>query len=177
MSKISSFPEDVQTVARILSDDREDERSEIATKLTADSPELESMWKALEKRRKGNDDLWVWGFLDAATDAASVPQFHNLSVGDRRKLAGRIEKQCDLLANLLNENELDGNLVYCQGRLFHGFYLYEEFSENSRFSIDKEGLKKLSFSTFLRSLADHCIERLSNEPEKGKKGANAEAIR
>lgn len=172
-----SFHEDVNNVARGLADDPADPLSEIAARLTVESPELQKMWKTLEARKAGDDDIWVWAFLSAAADAANIPEFHNLNAKKRNQLAEKISKQARLLAELLQKNELDAHLVYLQAGIFDGFYLYESFSQETRAYIDKARLKKLALSGLLISMNQDCSERLLDEPEKGKQGKNAHAIR
>ncbi|MGA7800148.1 MAG: hypothetical protein WCC36_05005 [Gammaproteobacteria bacterium] len=149
----------------------------MATKLLADSPELISMWRTLEQRRSGSDDLWVWAFLQAAADASTLPRFHFKPPKERKELSAKISRLAHQLARDLERNGLDGHLIHTDGAIFNGFYIYEDFEEANRARIDAAGNKKLKISKFLNELSEWVACKITEEPTRGKAGKNAQAIR
>jgi hypothetical protein len=171
------LPKDVIAVKKFLSSDSSDDLYDIAEKLIANSPELIAMWRTLEKRKVGEDDLWVWSFLRNAADASNLPPFHYINAKERRKLSSRITTLANQLARELEQNELDVQLVYSEGKTFNGFFLYEDFGESNQARIDADKKKKLKVSLLIQKIAERAEQRIAHEPTPGKTSANVRAIR
>jgi len=171
------LPKDVVTVRKCLELDRSDDLYEIANKLIGNSPELIGMWRSLERRKIGDLEHWVWSFLGAAVDASNLPPFHYKSLKARRELSDRIATLAKNLSSELEQNELDGHLIYSDGKIFNGFFLYEDFGESNQARIDADQCKKLPVSTVIQRISDRAVEKIENEPMPGKVGANVRAIR
>lgn len=171
------LPKDVVTVKNRLALDSSDDRYEIANKLIVNSADLIAMWRSLEKRKIGEDELWVWSFLGTAVAASNLPAFHYKPAKERRELSERIATLANKLASELEQNELDGQLIYSDGKMFDGFFLYEDFGEKSQARIDAAQRKKLQVSTLIQRIAERAAKKISDEPIPGKVGANARAIR
>lgn len=136
------------------------------------------MWRTLEKRSiQDGDSLWVWAFLEAATDARNLPPYHHMSAMERRKLAKVITDSASKLARMLVANELDAHLIHSDGKMFNGFYFYEEFGESNRARIDDAGTNKVKVSELIESIAKRATTKIADEPLRGKSGTRARAIR
>lgn len=139
------------------------------------------MWLALEKREEKrevlDDDLWVWGFLEAAAAASNLPPYHYLPVRGRRKLTKTIASLATRLAKILEANELDAHLIHSDGKMFNGFYLYEDFGESNQARIDEAGTNELKLSVLIQEIAERVQEKITEEPVRGKSGKNVRAIR
>ena len=146
-------------------------------KLLIDTPPLVAMWRALEKRSILDDDLWVWAFLEAATDATNLPPYHNAPARERRKLTQAITDSANKLARMLAVNELDAHLIHSDSGWFKGFSLYEDFGDSNRARIDAAETNKLKVSVLIQGIADRAKEKICDEPLPGKTGRNARAIR
>ena len=146
------------------------ELSAVANKLMADTPELSAMWRSLERKGSQEDNLWVWAFLRSAAAANNLPPYHYVSAEGRRKLSKSIVDLASNLAGLLEDNELDAHLVYINGRIFNGYYTYEDFGESNRAQMDAAGDPKLKFSKLLAGIAKRSKEKIANEPIAGKAG-------
>lgn len=171
------LPEAVLKVKRYLEERPEEPAAEVADRLIHPSPELISMWRSLEESKAGEDDLWVWAFLEVATRAYQLPRFHHYSAKQRQDLARKINKLTSTLASEIEQNGLDFHLIYSGGKLFPGFYVYEDYGESNQARIEATGLSKLQATDFIRQLSARCEERLLVEPVSGKAGVNAQAIR
>jgi hypothetical protein len=134
------------------------------------------MWRALE-RHENEDDPWVWIFLRAVANACTLPAFHHKSARERRELSNAIRKLASCLADTLERNGLDAHLIYNDGKLFNGFFLYEDFGESNQARIDAAGNPKLEISRLIRGVAQRAERKIADEPMRGKSGANARAIR
>ena len=175
---MAKLPKDVEAVKRGLSRVPSHDLSEIAEKLLiADSPKIAKMWRTLEGRKVGSDDLWVWGFLRAAADAANLPPYHYMSKKDRGELADRIGDLATKLSRALDVNGLDADLIYRKEKMFNGFFLFEDFSESTRECLDADDIKKLKVSALIKGVAERSQKKIADEPIRGKGGANAPAIR
>ena len=174
---MSELPKDVVSVKQTLLRDPPDKLSDIAKKLMEGTPELASMWETLEKHEDGSDDLWVWAFLQAASNSKDLPAFHFKKDKDRKELSEEITSLAKRLATKLEVNGLDAHLFHNNGKMFNGFFLYEDFGETNRESIDNDGIEKLKISELLISFATRTREIIKNEPMSGKIGKNADAIR
>jgi hypothetical protein len=173
----SKLPVHVQGVRAYLADDQNHRCFKIAKKLIGEDPERISMWKSLERRRVGDDEVWVWAFLHDALNASSLPKFHYLSQIERKELAEQIERISKKLSLLLKRNDLDFHLIYNDGKIFNGFFCFEDFGESNRESIDAEGRKKLLTSRLLMEIAGRSNKLIAEEPSKGKASKNMRAVR
>lgn len=176
MSK-SKLPEQVHEVKAILARDPSDPHFEIAQKLINETPDHISMWKSLERRKIGKDSLWVWGFLGAASSASALPPYHYMSLNDRNELSDRIELLSKELSRALKANDLDVHIIFTEGKIFNGFYIFEDFGESNRARIEADGKKKLQVSKFLKYVAERSKNTIAEEPLPGKAGKNVRAIR
>lgn len=174
---MSDIPEDVLSVKKQILADPEEPLNSIIEQLTEKKLEILKMWKSLESRKIGEDSHWVWGFLRSVEYAMDLPKFHNMSKRERRKLSEKLEKYSKSLCTLLMTNTLDGHLIYSDGKIFNGFYIYENFGEANKARIDLDGTKKLNITSFLEWYVKDCQKRIEDEPLPGKSGKNAPAIR
>jgi len=170
------LPKDVVTVKNRLPHDCSDYRCEVASKLIVDSPELLAMWRSLERRDIGGDELWVWIFLGTAARASNLPPFHYKPAKKRRKLSNRITTLANELANELKQNELDGQLFYSDSINYHGFFIYDDFEEFMQIEIDDAQTQKVKMSLLIQKFAERATNAIDTEPIPGKAGANARAI-
>jgi len=153
-----------------------EELGEAACKLLNDSPELAAMWRAIERRSEKRDP-WVAIFLGFVKEASQLPPFHYVSAEDRRRLGNRIQRLSGELTKLLDENELTEHLIFSNGKMFHGFFFYEDFGESNRARIDQAGEVRLKISDVIRESAKRSRERIKEEPGRGKVGRNVRAVR
>ena len=174
---MAELPQDVKRAKHVLSLDPSHELTQIAEKLVADTPELMAMWQALESRRHPDDQDWVWAFLRQAADACNLPPYHYKSAADRRDLSNEITDLACRLARALRVNGLDAHLVQNEGKLFSGFFFYEDFGDSNRASIDTGGTSKLEVSVLVERIAERAQKKIADEPIPGKAGPNAHAIR
>lgn len=177
MGAMKSLPVDVIKVNKVLLCYPSDKRNAVAQKLIADSPELVNMWQTLEKRNSHNDDLWVWAFLETARDASALPPYHYKSLKDRTDLSARIATLATNLVRALKANDLDGHLIRSDGKIFNGFFLYEDFSESNQWRIDNDGTDKLEVTLLIDRIAERAKQKIDDEPMPGKVGGNVKAIR
>ncbi len=171
------LPKDVIQVKNCLKKNDPDKLRSIADKLIADSPELTSMWKTLERKKADSNDLWVWAFLSAAKEASTLPAFHYTSSLKRRELSDKIERYSRYLSDILKQNNLDGQLFHNDGKMFHGFYIYEDYGESNRARIDNAKIPKISVSRVIQRISERAREKIANEPIPGKAGRNNKVIR
>lgn len=174
---MAELPEDVRRVRQNLLSDPSDKRNAIATKLIDDTPELVKMWQTLEQKKIGNDDLWVWAFLQLATDAATLPPYHYKSKSDRSEILERITNLATELVRALTTNDLDAHLFLNDGKIFGGFRFYEDFGETNRARIDAAGIEKLKVSAAIKGIVERAQQKITEEPLPGKGGANDNVIR
>ena len=113
--------------------------------------ELKRMWRRLEKFSGGfgaeNDDLWVYGFLNAVDEIANLPEHFYMSDADREDLIERIKLSTKELVNI------------------HTAYNFAE-----------KNVGDTSFVDALQSMAEHTIKELEDERLEGKDGDNVQAI-
>lgn len=173
----SKLPEQVREVQAILDRDPADERCELAQKLMDETPEHISMWKSLERRKIGEDALWVWGFLETALMASTLPPYHYITALDRQDLSYRIKNLSRELSRTLKANGLDVHIIFNEGKIFNGFYVFEDFGESNRVRIKAAGKKKVQVSDLLKYVSERCCKVIEEEPLPGKAGKNAKAIR
>lgn len=171
------FPLDVIRLKQALSRNPAHPLFDTLCRLTGDDLELVRMWRAVEKKKIGEDDLWVWGFLRAVHSASHFPPYLRMTPSGKSALAVRLRKQADKLAKMLDANGLSNHLVYSKGRIFHGFGVYEDFSSSNQAGIDAEREDKVSFSRALGFMAKRWERILTEAPALGKAGENAKAIR
>ena len=176
---MAELPDDVVRVKRSLSRDPSNELTEIAGKLIADSPELVAMWRTLDRRKYPHDPpgIWVLQFLDMAREASSLPPFHYKSAKGRRELADTIKDLATRLTRALEVNGLDAHLIHNDGKMFNGFFLYEDFGDSNRARIDADGLNKLKVSVLIERFAERARKKIAEEPMPGKASANVRAVR
>jgi hypothetical protein len=150
---------------------------DIARKLIVDTPDLVSMWKAIEKRSDLVDDLWVWRFLEAVEKAACLPRYHYKSKAERVELVSEIDKLSRKFLLKLESNNLDVHLYYNPGAMFEGFYIYEDFEENHQAGINELAVNKIELTTLLNEISERSRRKVLEEPLAGKAGKNNRAIR
>lgn len=113
--------------------------------------ELKKMWNRLEKFSGGfgaeNDDLWVYGFLNAVDKIANLPEHFYMSTADRKDLIERIRLSTKELVRI------------------HTAYNFAE-----------KNVGDTSFVDALQSMAGHTIKELEDESLEGKDGDNVQAI-
>lgn len=176
---MDELPKDVRRARKALSRGMYRKWTNIADKLVADTPELVRMWRTLEGLKDPDEPpvIWVWNFLHASFDASNLPPYHYKSKADRIELADTIEKLATRLARALEVNGLDAHLIHNNGKIFNGFFLYEDFGDSNRASIDADGVNKLKVSALIKGIAERAKQKISDEPMPGKSGANVKAIR
>jgi hypothetical protein len=176
---MTNLPMDVIKIKQAVLCDPEDIRIEVAKKLIVDTPELVAMWHSLERNKHPDDPdyEWVWAFLNAATEASSLPRYQHKSKTDKNKLSKDIMDMATRLSMMLKSNGLDAHLVHRNGVNFNGFYFYEDFSYSNQAGLDAERANKLKMSDAIERIAKRAQQKIANEPMPGKAGANAAAIR
>lgn len=175
---MSDLPAHVLEVQRDLSRFPDDPRREVGAKLIVGSPDLVSMWRSLERRSADRGDaLWVWDFLEVVRYASDLPPFHYMPAKERRTLASSIGSLAEQLAQLLEDNQLDVQLVHNDGKIFNGFFFYEDFSRTNQASFDNDCANKLKCSVLIRAVAERAKRTIKEEPIHGKAGSNARALR
>jgi len=174
MSNLSSVVLDVRN--KIDSDDSESLK-EVAQELIVDTPDLVSMWKAIEKRSDTVDDLWVWRFLEDVENAARLPRYHYKSKAERVELVSDINKLARKFLLKLESNDLDVHLLYNPGAMFEGFYIYEDFEENHQAQINEIAVNKIELTTLLNEINERSRRKVLEDPLAGKAGKNNRAIR
>ncbi|MBA2492432.1 MAG: hypothetical protein H0V34_12280, partial [Gammaproteobacteria bacterium] len=151
------LPDDVSRVRSRLRGYDRDGYLPFLEKLASDDRECIRMWKALERRKVGDDDLWVTSFLGAVQHAANYPDYHYLSPRKQKNLTKKIMKAADRLISVLDENGLDCHVIYLDGKNFSGFYVAEEFN-------DPDGARHYAKKEVLASvLIRHLVERAEQE--------------
>jgi hypothetical protein len=176
MSK-SKLPEQVQQVKAILASEPSHPCFEIAQKLIDENPENISMWESLGRRRVNQDDLWVWHFLRSALRASALPRYHYMPLRDRNELSDRIDRLSKELSQALKTNDLDFHIIHTDGKIFNGFYAFEDFGVSNQERIEADGTNKLQISKLLKSVAERSKNIIAEEPLPGKAGINVKAIR
>ena len=171
------LPKDVEALKQAFSRDPSDKLSNIASKLMLNTPELVSMWKTLEKHEADSDDPWVWIFLEAVSNSKELPRFHFKTPTERKELSDKITNLANSLSTTLKDNGLDAHIIHNNGKMFNGFFFYEDFGESNQASIDADGVNKLKMTELLESFSERTQERIGEEPIPGKSGKNEAAIR
>ena len=174
---MATLPRHAASVKRMLSANRSHRLFSVSAKLLVDTPPLVAMWRTLEKRETIDDDLWVWSFLEAAEVASDLPPYHYLAAGERRKLAQTVSRLASRLAGVLETQGLDTQLVHNDGKLFNGFFFYEDFGDSNRARIDAGGTNKVKMSALIKGTAERANQKIMEEPLRGKAGRNVRAIR
>ena len=180
---MSNLPFQVEKYRQILLLDTSDELYEVAQKLVVDSPDIVKMWKSIERAEKQRgystdaDYWWVKCFLDSAKKSSRLPDFHYIPANERRELQLSITKLTKQLTILLEKNQLAGHLVHCDGSIFNGFYIYEDFSESNQARINDSGTHKLKITDLMKKVEERANEIIETEPLQGKTGTNVAAIR
>ena len=176
---MNELPKDVRRAKAAISRGMYSEWAGIADKLICDAPDLVAMWRELERLKCIDDPppIWVWHFLRASFDASNLPPYHYKSKAERRDLVKNITTSADCLVRTIKANGLDVSLIHNDGKLFNGFFFYEDFGESNRASIDADKVNKLRVSELIESFATRAKAEIEEEPMPGKKGANVMAIR
>jgi len=175
--KDSSLPKDVTAVGKILKASKSHELSDIGSKLIRKTPELSDMWKSLERRKEGADDGWVWAFLETTKAYSELPRYHNKTLNERGEAAVKIMELASNLATKLKANDLDGHIVNCEGKLFNGLYVYEDFTDSNQARIDLANSNKVLMSGLVVSIAKRAEEILLSASVPGNQSTNAAARR
>jgi len=170
------LPEAVKAAERALARTPSHDLSVIGAQLIANTPELVAMWRTLERRER-DDDPWVWEFLRVASNSSTLPPFHYKPTRERREISTMIWDLADRLTKALERNGLDAHLIHSDGKIFKGFYVFEDFSESNQARIDAVGAIKLPVCDLIKSIARRSQQKIADEPISGKGGANARAIR
>jgi hypothetical protein len=177
MRGIPSVVLDVKNKIEGVDSDYSEDLKEVAKKLIVDTPDLVSLWKAIEKRSESVDDLWVWGFLEVVEKAARLPRYHYKSKAERGELVSDINKLSRKLSLKLESNDLDGHLFYNPEGMNEGFYIYEDFEENNQAEINQLAVKMIELTTLLNAINERSRRKVLEEPLAGKAGKNNRAIR
>ena len=179
--KKSSFHPHITEVKNYLKDTR-DERYETIKKLT--EPEesyldiYTKMWKTIENHSDTSyDSLWVNCFIDSAFRALSLPEYFYIKEVDRKELVKKINRLTTDLNKLYKAYDLECNFVHINGKIFNGFYLYENFGETNQGRMTNDGINKLASSDALKAVSDYALERINEAAKRGKSGKNVKAIR
>ncbi|MBW2195758.1 MAG: hypothetical protein JRF37_09380, partial [Deltaproteobacteria bacterium] len=145
--------------------------------MNEDNLNLVSMWKELEELQERyelpENDPWVWTFLKQALNASTLPPYHFMSRKNRDDLSDRIDSLSKELLRVLKNNALDFHIVFIEKFYFNGFYLFENFSEETQSEIEADGTEKLQVSELLKGVAERSKEAIVEEPLPGKAGKNA----
>jgi hypothetical protein len=173
----SKLPEQVQKVKCVLARNPSNPHFEVAQKLINDTPDHILMWKSLERHEIVHDNFWVWAFLEAASNACTLPPYHYMSLKDRNDLSDRIDSLSKELSRTLKVNGLDVHMVYARGTVYNGFYCFEDFTESNQERIEADNAEKLSISELLKNLSERSKSIIADEPLPGKAGKNVKAIR
>lgn len=203
-TKNSNLPEAVIHALAVYLNDPDDPLAEIAIKLTdINNPELVTMWRSLERHKdplgpiyeRSDDPVyehscdpnneqpdnqnyeWVIAFLQAVSDASSLPAYHLISKSDRIELSNEINDLAKQLIRILKVNQLDAQLVHLDGINFNGFYYYEDFEETNKIRIDALDINKLKMSEIIEGIAERTNRQIMDESIRGKNAYNAKAIR
>ena len=175
---LMKLPDQVTGIMAQLMEDPTHELADITKLLiTKDDPDIVAMWVALESRRFHADDLWVWGFLSDAEKARTLPPYHYKNKADRTELSDKIGKHAKALTRLLKVNNLDVNIIFGLDQIFNGFHLYEDFGGSNRTRIDDADTDKLKFTDLVATVAERATTTIETEPQQGKIGRNARAVR
>ena len=75
-----------------LDADPSDNLAELANLLIKKNSELIQMWWTLEKLKSGDDEVWVWAFLEAALHASRLPPYHYIPNAERVELSKEIKR-------------------------------------------------------------------------------------
>ena len=174
-----TLPDEILAVRDKILQSQNDHLKVVAEKLITNEPEVIAMWRAIQNREdKSNEhDFWIEEFLEAVREANSLPTFHYLNKQSRKKLTSNIKQLAQEFADILKINDLDFNLIHADGKIFNGFYIYEDFGESNRTRIDNDRAQKLLISNLIEKIADRTAFKIENEPQKGKSGKNVKAIR
>ena len=174
---MATMPEDVQIVKRRLSKDPSDELYNISQLLINETPELIAMWRALERRNVGDDDLWVWVFLGAAFRASNLPPYHYMSASDRRSLADDICFDAETLSRRLKVNGLDVHFIFSDKEPYNGVFPLEDFEAPTQARFIRDAVKKVKISKMIEGIAKRSRKLIEEEPLPGKVGKQVKAIR
>ena len=179
---LKSIPKIVRELGDyILSEPAHELRYIVEKLIPVDEPasELAKMWLTLQKKsnRHPDDDLWVWGFLRSAEEAYDLPQYRKKTALERKELTDSISSLAKELSDKLSRNGLDCHLVAMDTMLFKGVYVYDDFGDKIRESIDTKGLAKVKFTGVLKSLVDRAKEKIAGESVSGNAGKNADSRR
>ncbi len=206
MIRVPQLPAHVKNVKAILSKDPSNELNGIAKKLFDGTPELTAMWNTLHKVSRENDLIdedplqhsWVVNFLEHAKYFSEPPAFHKKNAEARRTLSRKIEKLAKAFSTALIVNGLDSHLVYIDDSMFdpnesnilllldvleprrekmNFFHTYEDCTPSAQAEIDASGRAKIKMSGLILDTAKKLKERIAEEPQAGKQGNRAMAIR
>jgi hypothetical protein len=174
-----TLPNEILAVRDKILQSQNDRLKVVAEKLITNEPEVIAMWRSLQSKEKKSNkyDFWIENFLEDVQDANSLPTFHYLNKQSRKKLISNIKQLTKEFADILKINDLDFNLIHADGKIFNGFYIYEDFGESNKARIDADDKQKLLISNLIEKIADRTVFKIDNEPQKGKSGKNVKAIR
>ena len=140
--------------------------------LSGESDNLKKMWLSLEREEKKlakvngsfvHDD-WVWTFLRHCMNTIDLPPYHLMSSKERQVLSDKIASLSDKLAGILKKNKLDAHLVSNTGKMFNGFFVYEDFGESNQQRIDDMKLRKLKLSKSIEITSERAKKKIADEP-------------
>lgn len=174
-----TLPDEILAVRDKILQSQNDHLKVVAEKLITNEPEVIAMWRAIQNREdKSNEyDFWIEEFLEAVQEANSLPTFHYLNKQSRKKLTSNIKHLAQEFEAILKINDLDFNLIHADGKIFNGFYIYEDFSESNKVRIDAEDKQKILISNLMKEITQRSVLKIQGEPQKGKSGKNVKAIR
>lgn len=175
---MDEFPPFVLQIRNALRRDPGHKWLEVAEKLMADrNPELTKMWRTLYRGEEQDyDELYVYAFLGQCHDAMKLPRYRYLTQKERFEVGKKINALASELSTTLIEYELQSHIVAAHGKMFHGFYFYEDLSESNQFRADQSNDPKASDTNLLEAIASRARRQLSEVRLHGKQGKGQRAI-
>lgn len=163
-----------------------DEKASVAKKLfepkdATDLPRLKKMWLSLQKAEEAKgipyDHSWVQRFISAVFVSSKLPPYYYKNNQENTELIDEIKSLTQTLSRKLSSNELSYHLIYSDGKIFNGFYCFEDFEESNRSRINDVGNKKIDFITILQMIHEVAEREILQSKTTGKSGSNIRAIR
>ena len=174
---MSKMPDEVVRFRKEILRFPEEDIYETTKKLTVNNDDLARMWATIEKRSRKSDP-WVDSFIRQSLEATKEPDYVFMSKSDRSELARDVKRFATSLRRRLSANDLDFQLLFVdKPGIWHGFRVYEDFSEKNQYFIDQDGLERISMSRLLDFVVERSSDRLGAAPAIGKAGKNVRATR
>lgn len=175
---MDTIPDEVLTVARnILKDSGEPLAPVTRALVNTEDANHPRMWKAVKGRSNGDDDLWVWAFLNAAKTASEPPPYQRMTKREREALSDRVSAACNALVSELRRNGLDFHIFHSEGKMFRGYFAFEDFGDSNRRCIeDDAAIDLIAASKIVDEISFRTRTLLEGCGATGKRGRNADAI-